>query len=255
MDTCNIKLTLSYDGTNYNGYQSQLNGITIEDNLKDAITKITSKKIKLYCAGRTDAGVHAEGQVVNFTTDKVNMNEENWLLALNSILPHDIRILKCEFVSKDFHARKSAFYREYWYYIINDITISALKNRYSVLYINPLKIDLLQEYCNVLIGEHDFTSFTALKDRSKSKIRFIHSIKVEKENNLIIIKFIANSFLHKMIRNIIGTLIKLHRFEKPSSELVKILGKKDRRIAGPTFSPRGLIFKKVYYKEISSKDK
>lgn len=254
MDTCNIKLTLSYDGTNYNGYQSQLDGNTIEDKLKNAITKITSKKIKLYCAGRTDTGVHAEGQVVNFATDKINMNEENWLLALNAILPHDIRILKCEFVDNDFHARKKAFYREYWYYIINDITISALRNRYSVLYINPLKIDLLQEYCNVLTGEHDFTSFAALKDRSRSKIRFMHSIKVEKEGNLIIIKFIANSFLHRMIRNIIGTLIKLHRFEKPASELVKILDKKDRRSAGPTFSSRGLVFKKVYYEEIASKE-
>ncbi len=250
MDIYNIKLTLSYDGTNYNGYQSQLNGNTIEDNLKNAITKIISKKIKLYCAGRTDAGVHAEGQVVNFTADKTRMNEENWLLALNAILPYDIRILKCEFVDKEFHARKSAFYREYWFNIINNITISALKNRYSVLYNNPLKIDLLQEYCNVLIGKHDFTSFAALKDRSKSKIRNMHSIKVERENDLVIFKFIANSFLHKMIRNIIGTIIKLHRFEKPATELVKILDKKDRRAAGPTFSPRGLIFKKVYYEEL-----
>lgn len=250
MDTCNIKLIVSYDGTNYYGYQSQIDGNTIEDNLKNAITKITSKKIKLYCAGRTDAGVHAEGQVVNFAACKTKMNEENWLLALNAILPHDIRILKCEFVDADFHARKNAFYREYWYHIINDVTISALINRYSVLYINPLRISTLQEYCDVLLGEHDFTSFAALKDRSISKIRFMHSIKVEKEGNLIIFKFIANSFLHKMIRNIIGTLLKLHRFEKPASLLVEILDKKDRRAAGPTFSPRGLVFKKVYYEKM-----
>ena len=228
MNSYNIKLTLSYDGTNYNGYQSQENNNTIEDNLKKAIFKITSKKVKLYCAGRTDTGVHAEAQVVNFITDKVNMNEENWLLALNSTLPFDIRIIKSEFVDKDFHARKSAIFREYWYRIINSIAISALENHYSAKYINPLNIDLLQEYCNILIGKHDFTSFSALSDTNKSKIRYMHSIKIDKHDDLIIIKFIGNAFLHKMIRTIIGTILKLHRFEMPVIEMKKILDKKDR---------------------------
>ena len=250
MNSYNIKLILSYDGTNYNGYQSQENGNTIEDNLKKAISKITQKKIKLYCAGRTDTGVHAEAQVVNFITDKINMNEENWLLALNSILPFDIRILKVDFVEKDFNARKSALYREYWYQIINSITISALQNRYFTHYKNPLNIELLQEYCNILIGKHDFTSFSALSDTSKSKIRYIHSIKIDKQDNLVVIKFIGNAFLHKMIRTIIGTLLKLHRFEMPVKEMKNILNKKDRKKAGPTFSPRGLIFKKVYYEPL-----
>ncbi len=250
MNQCNIKLTLSYDGTNYNGYQSQENGNTIEDNLKKAIFKIISKKIKLYCAGRTDTGVHAEAQVVNFMTDKGNMNEENWLLAMNSILPFDIRIIKCEFVDKDFNARRSAFFREYWYKIINSITISALDNRYCAHYIHQLNIDLLQEYCNVLIGKHDFTSFSALSDTNKTKIRYMHSIKVEKKDDLITVKIIGNAFLHKMIRTIVGTILKLHRFEMPVSEMKKILINKNRRSAGPTFTPRGLIFKKIYYKAL-----
>ena len=113
-----------------------------------------------------------------------------------------------------------------------------------------LNIKILQEYCNILIGKHDFTSFSALSDTNKSKIRYLHSIKIDKNNDLIIIKIIGNAFLHKMIRTIVGTILKLHRFEMPVSEMEKILKNKDRRSAGPTFTPRGLIFKKIYYEAL-----
>ena len=250
MANSNVKLILSYDGTDYCGFQSQTNGNTIEDNLKKAISQITSSKISIYCAGRTDSGVHAEGQVVNFYTDKKNMSEKNWVNALNSILPMNIRILKAEFVDDNFHARRSALYREYWYKITNAPVISALNNRYSILYKYPLNIELLQEYCNILVGEHDFTSFCALSDMSKSKVRYIHSINIERNGFIIYIKIIGNAFLQHMIRTILGTILKLHRFEMPCSEMKKILEGKNRRLAGPTFAAKGLTFQTVYYTQL-----
>jgi len=247
MKSKNIKIILSYDGTNYNGFQSQINSNTIEDTLKTAVSKITGYNTKLYCAGRTDTGVHAEYQVINFFTDKENMDQTNWINALNSLLPRDIRVISCEFTDNSFHARKSCIAREYWYSITNAPVISALKDRYSVHYIHPLNIDLLQEYCNFLIGTHDFTSFCALSDTCKSKVRLMYYIKIEKNESEILIKFLGNAFLHHMIRTIIGTILRLHRFEKDPAEMKRILDARKRKEAGPTYSAKGLVFKKAYY--------
>jgi len=249
MDRFNIKLTLSYDGTNYYGSQSQDNGNTVEDNLNSCISTITKKKPKLYFSGRTDSGVHAEGQVVNFFTTKKNMSGKNWVNALNSLLPPDIRILNAEIAANDFNARKSCLAREYWYRIINSPVISALDTRYSAHYIYPLDIKLLESYCKYIIGIHDFTSFCALRDISNSKIRHIYSIKIEKTNDLIIIKILGSGFLYHMIRVIIGTLIKLHRHDMPAEEMKTIISSQDRKKAGPTYTARGLIFKKAIYSE------
>lgn len=246
----NIKLTVSYDGTNYQGYQSQLSGNTVQDKISKAIFQITKENVTIYCAGRTDSGVHAEGQISNFKTKKNNMTEENWLSAVNSLLPRDIRILKCEFVDMNFHAQKSAKYREYWYTIINSPVASALDNRYAAHHSYSLKTKKLQDYCNILVGTHDFTSFCASGDKSKSKIRFMKSIKVEKKKDIIIFKFIGNAFLYHMIRAIVGTVIKLHRFEEPASKMKEILDGKKRKLAGPTYFACGLVLKKVYYEEL-----
>ncbi|MBN2545536.1 MAG: tRNA pseudouridine(38-40) synthase TruA [Spirochaetes bacterium] len=243
----NIKLTISYEGTNYYGFKSQLSGNTIENELLKVINKITSDNVKIICAGRTDRGVHAEGQVINFFTDKLNLTEINWLNALNTYLPDDIRILKCEFCDPYFNARKSAFFREYRYQLVNSQTISALSNRFAALYKKKLNIELLREYAKYLTGEHDFTSFCASSDENATKTRFIHTFEINKDNDLIRFKIIGNAFLHKMIRNIIGTMIFLNKNNMAPDEIKKILDAKDRNIAGPTFTPKGLIFYKVYY--------
>ena len=248
MSQVNVKFILSYDGTDYNGFQSQSNGNTIEDYLKKAISKITNVQTTIYCAGRTDSGVHAEGQVINFYTDKINMNTDNWLNAVNSLLPKDIRILKCELVDNNFHSRRSTLFREYHYNIINSPVISALQNRYAAHCSYPLDIELLKKYAECLVGEHDFTSFCALSDTNKSKVRLMHSINIDKNGEMLTIKFIANAFLHKMIRNIVGTFLMLHKFEKSADEIKRIIESKDRKMAGPTYMARGLVFKKVYYK-------
>lgn len=250
----NVKLILSYDGTNYYGFQSQESGNTIADKLIYALEKINGCKTGIRCAGRTDSGVHAEGQVVNFFTGIVKMNADNWLQALNSILPQDIRVLKCELVDEKFDARDSAFYREYWYHIINAPSISALSNRYAAHYYYPMNIELLKSYCPMLIGEKNFTSFSAITDQSVSKKRFVLKAEIEKNNDLVIFKIIANAFLHKMIRTVIGTFLILQRENKGASELKKIIDAQDRALAGPTFTPKGLVLKKVYYEEIKKSD-
>lgn len=250
----NIKLVLSYDGTDFHGFKSQPGKRTVESELLKAIFKISGEKPKLICAGRTDAGVHAEGQVVNFFSNKKSLTELNWLNALNTYLPWDIRILKCEFCSSKFNARRSAIYREYRYQIVNSPVISALISRYASHYRLPLDIELLKEYTKYLIGEHDFSSFSASSDESKSKFRFIHSIEIKKINNLIIFRIIGNAFLHKMVRNIIGTIIELHKNKAEPIEMKRILDAKNRNLAGPTYEAKGLIFYKVYYPEDGEPD-
>jgi len=243
----NIKLTLSYDGTNYYGFKTQLSKNTVESELQKVIYKITQDAVKIICAGRTDSGVHAQGQVINFFTDKLNLTESNWINACNTYLPYDIRILHCEFCDPYFNARKSAYFREYRYQLINSPYISALSNRFAAHYKRPLNIELLQEYAKYLIGEHDFSSFCASSDENITKSRFIHTFTVKKENDFILFRIIGNAFLHKMIRNIIGTMIFLNKNNMEPAEMKKILEAKDRNIAGPTFTPKGLIFYKVYY--------
>jgi tRNA pseudouridine38-40 synthase len=250
MENLNIKLTLSYDGTGFAGFQSQRNCRTVEDEIVKAVSKIINEDTTIYCAGRTDSGVHAEEQVVNFNTTKKNMKEDNYLRAINSILPKDIRIIKCEFVDQTFNARRSAIYREYWYNIIDSKTISALNYRYvSHFFYFKLDENLLQSYGNTLLGENDFTSFCAANDLSESKCRYIHSIKVERNNDLVTIKIIANAFLQHMIRIIVGTMLDLHKKNEPSQKMAEILKAKDRNSAGPTYYSKGLTFKKVYYDE------
>ena len=208
----NLKLTLSYDGTDFYGFQPQKNLRTVGEELDRAITKINGIKTNITCSGRTDTGVHADGQVVSFLTQKTNLKEFNWICALNSFLPKDIRVLDAEFVDVDFSARRSAIFREYWYRIINAKSISALWFRYASHYFyETLDIGLLQEYANMLLGENDFTAFSSINDVSNSKKRYIRSVKFEKDGDLITFKIIGNAFLQHMIRIIIGTILELHK--------------------------------------------
>lgn len=251
----NIKLTISYDGTNYYGFQIQKNKKTIEHILIDSISRILKKPVKIYCAGRTDTGVHAEGQVINFYSTNCNIREKNWILALNTILPEDIRIMNCEIVNDNFNSRRDAILREYWYYLENAPVISALKKRFVThFYHFELDLKLLNAYANQFLGENDFTAFCASCDTSKSKKRYIHSFVVEKYNNTFIFKIKGNAFLQHMVRIIVGTMIQLHK-KKIYPEVIKdIMKSKERKFAGVTYPPNGLIFKKVYYDQNEIED-
>ncbi len=244
----NIKVTLSYDGTEYNGYQTQKNGIGVEDIIDKTLAKIHGSSVAVICAGRTDSGVHAEGQVINFFTDKINMSKENWIGFFNSELPSDIRVMDVDFVSPDFNARRSAKAREYWYRIVKGYTVSAIISRYTVACpIRDLNIDLIREYTSYLVGIHDFTSFCSTKDVNPHKIREIKSIVTEEENGIITIKIIGNAFLYNMIRIIIGTIFMLTKEGAQPEKMKELLDAKNRKLTGSTAPAKGLIFKKVYY--------
>ncbi len=247
MAPINIKLTVSYEGTNYQGFQSQKNSRSVEEQLLAAIGTITKNRATIYAAGRTDTGVHAEGQVINFFADKPGMNENNWFFALNGLLPKDIRIIECEFVPDDFNARKNCMAREYWYHIFNSNGISALQNRYMTIYPNHLDERLLQSYCNELVGCHDFTSFSSSVDESRSKIRNIYLARTERTGDTVIIKLIGNAFLHHMVRTIAGTFIMLNKKNSPPSEMTKIIESRDRGLAGLNYFAKGLVFKRAFY--------
>ncbi len=248
----NVKLTISYDGTDYCGFQSQIqeDQVTIESELKKAIQKMDDTVIDLYCGGRTDSGVHAIGQVVNFFSERSNMLEDNWLLGLNTSLPKDIRINNCEFVDASFNARRSAIYREYEYKIINDKTISALQTRYNLFFpYFKLNRELLLGYLKELLGENDYSAFCSINDKSPSKVRYLEDVDVKQEDSLFTIKVVGSSFLQHMVRIILGTLLLLHRKKAPASEMKRILLSKNRREAGMTSSSQGLLLKKVHYDE------
>lgn len=249
----NVKLTLSYDGTSYFGFQSQDHKNTIEDRLREAIAVITKTQpsdVKLVTAGRTDTGVHAEAQCVNFFSDN-RMQEQNWFLALNSLLPDDIRISNVEFVSSDFNARRSALYREYLYQIINNSSISALENRYCVhIYRAIPNIDSLNQYAAHFCGERDWTSFCAIGDQNRTKTRMIYKTEfIRLGEHKIGMRIIGNAFLQHQVRIIVGTIVDMAIKGVPHEELERIIEAKDRTKAGVTFSPKGLILKKIYYSD------
>ena len=155
--------------------------------------------------------------------------------------------MEVSFVPDDFDARNTAVFREYWYKIINAYSISALDIRYALHYRDKIDYDLLKSYCPVLLGEQDFTAFSASTDQSISKKRFVYSASFIKSGDEFVFKIIANAYLHNMIRIIVGTFLKLQKEKFSFEELKKIISSKKRIFAGPTISPKGLVFKKVYY--------
>ena len=240
-----IKVTLSYDGTNYYGYQHQPGKITVQDTFEEKLAVILKEHVKTVASGRTDGHVHALGQVLHFDTD-IKMKENNWMRALNSLLPDDIRVKNVEFVNDDFHARFSVVKKEYRYYIkLGEYDL--FKNNYSAYY-EKLDVAKMKEAIKYFLGTHDFTSYSRYVDK-KPTIRTIYKAEIiEKGDNLEII-FIGNGFLKYMVRIMVGTLIDVGLGKKSVEDVLTILEAKDRTKASKTASPNGLFLYKVYYKE------
>ncbi|MGO1369103.1 MAG: tRNA pseudouridine(38-40) synthase TruA [Senegalia sp. (in: firmicutes)] len=241
----NIKLTIEYDGLNYKGWQKQPSQISIQEVIEDAIFKITREKVKLEASGRTDKGVHAFAQIANFKTDS-NIVEYKMLKGINSVLPKDIVIRKVEEVDMDFHARYKAKGKTYKYIIYNsDIRNSIYRNHtYHVPY--KLDMDKFRKNTQILIGTHDFTSFTSIKEGTDNKIRTIYSIDIIENGEMIELIFKGNGFLYNMIRIIVGTLIDISR-GKIKEDINEVLKAKNRKIAGATAHSHALYLMEVYY--------
>ena len=242
----NIKLILEYDGTSYHGWQKQPEIPTVQNFLENSLFCLFQRKTKVIVAGRTDAGVHAKGQVVNFTTD-ASVPLSAIKPALNSYLPKDIRVKRVKEVSLDFHAQKSALSRLYRYIIHAGSFLSPFYRHFVWWIPFNLDPDKMRRASQFLIGEHDFSSFEGEGSPSLSSRRKIEKITLLKKRGFIIIYIRADSFLYKMARNIVGTLVEVGRGKIPASQIRAILKARDRRAAGPTASPQGLCLVRVRY--------
>ncbi len=242
----NYKLTIQYDGTNYSGWQSQPSGQTIQDELTKAISQITQSEISLIGSGRTDAGVHALGQVANFKTEKP-LNLFRIKHALNSMLPKEIAITSIDEVSTDFHARFDAKKRSYLYLIAK--RKSPFYNNYSYQYFDIKKIDVrrLNSLSKVFLGEYNFTSFCKKKTDTENKVCIINEIHWRETKNFFIFKIEANRFLHGMVRTIVGTVLYATVKNKNEKYIEDIIKSENRETAGEAVPAKGLFLFKVKY--------
>ena len=255
----NIKLTISYDGTDYSGWQRQKNKRTIQGILEEALRKVTDEKeLKLHGSGRTDAGVHAIGQIANFKTTS-GIPVDKLAIILNNILPSDIRIKFAKEVSNEFHSRYDARGRIYRYYINNKISKSKtfrakdlFLSRYCFFYNYPLEIKKMVETAQYLLGTHDFSALSCYNQKSGNKlpdnrIRNIKKISITKRGALIIFSIEADAFLYKMVRKIIGTLLDFSIKQYEPESILEILRNKDNQKSGKVIPPNGLYLMKVKY--------
>ena len=246
-DLRNIKLTIAYDGTDFSGWQSQKNQRTVQETIETALAKLHKKPVPITGAGRTDSGVHAEGQAAHFHTDIKNMEAWRFIPALNGLMSQDVRILNAEEVDGDFHARFDAKARTYRYRLICGRRALPQELRYNLQVWRQPSIGRLNEYARFFRGEMDCTMFAAQGDPSESKHRYLFGAYFFIQGGVMIFEITANAFLWKMVRSIVGTL--LHYEEKGISpeDFRHIIEGNDRLLAGPTASPVGLSLWKVSY--------
>ena len=242
-----ILLSIEYDGKSYHGWQEQKNPNTIQGKIQESIYKFSQEKVKLFVAGRTDAGVHATGQIAHFETN-IDRTEEKWLFGLNSLLPNDIKINYIKFMSEEFNARFSALSRSYRYIIYNSRVKPCInRNKVSWYFSNVLDEKKMQDAANKLIGVKDFSCFRSAHCQSSSPIRKVNSIVITRENNYIYIDLNANSFLYNMVRNLIGSLVLVGSGQRNIEWIEELLDSKDRKKAGKQFPASGLYLVNVEY--------
>jgi tRNA pseudouridine38-40 synthase len=245
-----VALGITYNGSGYEGWQSQLSGNTIQDKLELAVAKFSLQPIRVNCAGRTDAGVHGLMQVVHFDTS-LERETASWVRGTNAFLPTDIAVQWARVVPDEFHSRGSAIARRYAYVVLESpVRPSVEASRVGWVY-RPLDGEKMRQAASYLLGEHDFSSFRAAQCQAKSPVKHIQSIDITQRQNSSYwrFEFQANAFLHHMIRNIMGCLVAVGQgFEKPEW-MADVLAAKRRDAAAPTFSPDGLYFLGPVYEE------
>lgn len=284
--THNVKLLIEYDGTDYHGWQRQASPHgaegdlhkTIQGTIEDVLSRIIRQPAKIVAAGRTDAGVHAAGQVIHFKS-VLQINESSWVKAINSLLPEDIVVRKAEYVHDGFNARFDAKSKVYKYFILNSPVPLSFQRNYMWHIKYPLDVSLMEKASQYLIGRHDFSSFRASDCSSRSPVKTLGRLEVDvvtfttecgfirpsvpevkagaasscsaapgkEKDRIISFTFEARSYLQHMVRNIVGTLAEVGRGKTPPSDIDKILEKRDRRYAGPIAPPHGLYLDEVRY--------
>ncbi|WP_294963676.1 tRNA pseudouridine(38-40) synthase TruA [uncultured Gilliamella sp.] len=246
MNTCKIALGIEYDGSDYFGWQRQQSVDSIQQRLETALSIIANETITLFCAGRTDAGVHATGQVVHFQT-RAQRSHSAWTMGVNSHLPHNIAVRWAKQVDENFHARHSAKARRYRYVIYNRRYRPAILAKGVSHYYLPLNAELMHQAAQYLLGENDFSSFRAAQCQSLTPWRNIHHIEVTRQADYIIVDIKANAFVHHMVRNIVGSLLEVGCGNKQPKWIFELLQAKDRTLAAATAKPEGLYLVQVDY--------
>ena len=245
-----IALGVEYLGTDFHGWQIQKSGLrTVQGVVEPALSKIANHPVRVFCSGRTDAGVHAQEQVIHFET-QTTRTEGAWLFGGNANLPSDVNFKWAKEVNDDFHARFNAHARSYQYKIHHHPVRSSLKTGYYLWEPRSLNIDDMRKAAAFLVGEHDFSCFRGSMCQAKSPIKTIEYLQIDEIDDDLIIKVKANAFLHHMVRNLVGTLLKIGREEESPEWMLSVLNSKDRKQAGPTAEPQGLYFIKAYYQTL-----
>ncbi len=239
-------LQIEYDGSRFHGWQSQPNGVTVQDHLQRALSIIAGSPVAATAAGRTDTGVHALAQVVHFDTE-VNRPDQAWVRGVNTHLPQEIAVLWVQPVADDFHARFSALSRSYRYVLFNSPVRPALQHRRVGWYHRPLNDRAMNAAAARLLGEHDFSSFRSSQCQAKSPVKTMHVASVDRCGDYVIFNFQAGGFLHHMVRNIVGALLWVGYGRRESEWIAELLGLHERALAPPTFMPDGLYFTGVEY--------
>lgn len=244
-----IAIGIEYDGGPFKGWQRQRHAVdTVQAAIEQALTRVAAHPVSVVCAGRTDTGVHALGQVAHFDTGAVRA-PRNWVLGANVNLPPSVALGWAKQVDDDFHARFSAESRSYRYLILNRPTRSSLLAARATWVHRPLDAQRMHEAGQALVGTHDFSSYRAMGCQAKSPVRTLHRLSVHRFGELIELHVHANAFLHHMIRNIAGVLIAIGRGERHPQWAAEVLALRDRTLGGVTAPPDGLYFERVWYPE------
>ena len=244
--THKIALGIEYDGSKYYGWQRQNEVRSVQEKLEKALSQVANERITVFCAGRTDAGVHGTGQVVHFETT-AQRKDAAWTLGVNANLPGDIAVRWVKAVPDDFHARFSATARRYRYIIYNHRSTTAVSAKGVTHYYEPLDADRMHRAAQCLIGENDFTSFRAVQCQSRTPWRNVMHINVTRYGAYVVVDIKANAFVHHMVRNIVGSLMEVGANNQPESWIAELLAAKDRTLAAATAKAEGLYLVAVDY--------
>ena len=244
-----VAAILEYDGTGYAGWQSQEHSASIQDAVQAAISFVAGEPVVVVCAGRTDSGVHAVGQVIHFDTDSVR-TPRAWVLGANTKLSPGIALQWAGEVTHGFHARHRATRRIYRYCILNRSARSALQRERAAWVHRPLDAAAMHAAAQALIGEHDFSAFRSVECQSKTTVRRVDRIEVRREGDYLWMEITANAYLHHMVRNIVGTLLDVQREPEPVAAMARVLEQGNRRFAGATAPAAGLYLWKVEYPQV-----
>lgn len=241
-----LKCTIQYDGTGYAGYQVQPNGLTIQEVIETTLARMHKHPVKVIGSGRTDARVHAYGQVIHFDTE-LSIPPENVVKALNTLLPADVRVRSCEEVEPTFEARYDVVGKEYRYFVRREE--NAFRRNLSVHIPYPLDLERIRQGMAHLVGTHDFSSFCVAKTETDNRVRTIYEAELMPVGDELVFRFQGSGFLYNQIRIMVGTLLDVGRGRFAPEDIKKMLLAKDRNVAGVTAPPHGLYLWEVFYPE------